>query len=200
MRTRWRAAEVAERARLPERVLDQHVDAVFCVDRRSALRYANETALALLEEPGPFVRWRGDGLQLRARADNARLQRALATHAGKPVSAVFSLERTARLPLHITVDPYQPHDPAQPLAVVVVRDAEVHSERVSAVAARLFGFTRAEAALARALVQGSSPDDYALARGVSIHTVRTQVRALLAKTGAARVAELVGRLLALPPG
>jgi len=55
---------------------------------------------------------------------------------------------------------------------------------------RLYGLTGAEAALATLLVNGRSPEDAAAELGVSIHTVRTQLKHVLGKTGARRQAEL----------
>lgn len=59
----------------------------------------------------------------------------------------------------------------------------------------LFGFTAAEGDLARLLAQGATLADAAAALGKSLPTVRTQLRAPFAKTGARRQAELVQVLL-----
>jgi DNA-binding NarL/FixJ family response regulator len=59
----------------------------------------------------------------------------------------------------------------------------------------LFKLTAAEAEVARALAGGETKDSVAAARGARVSTVRTQVRAILAKTGATNLRELE-RLLA----
>jgi DNA-binding CsgD family transcriptional regulator len=59
----------------------------------------------------------------------------------------------------------------------------------------LFGLTAAEAEVARALAGGATKSSVALARGIAETTVRTQVRAVLTKTGAANLRDLE-RLLA----
>jgi DNA-binding NarL/FixJ family response regulator len=59
----------------------------------------------------------------------------------------------------------------------------------------LFGLTRAEAEVARALAGGATKRAVADARGLREATVRTQVRAVLDKTGAANLRDLE-RLLA----
>jgi DNA-binding NarL/FixJ family response regulator len=59
----------------------------------------------------------------------------------------------------------------------------------------LFGLTRAEAEVARALSGGATKRAVAAARGLREATVRTQVRAVLDKTGAANLRDLE-RLLA----
>jgi DNA-binding CsgD family transcriptional regulator len=60
-----------------------------------------------------------------------------------------------------------------------------------------FGFTAAEAALALDLADGLAAADCASLRGVSVHTVRSQLRALFAKTGLCRQAELVSLILTM---
>lgn len=47
----------------------------------------------------------------------------------------------------------------------------------------IFGFTRAEADVAVALVGGVTAEDVSRARGVSLETVRSQIRSILRKTG-----------------
>lgn len=62
---------------------------------------------------------------------------------------------------------------------------------------QLYGLTAAEARLAKELVQGTSVEDYAHKFSVSVATVRTQLRQVLAKTGYARQQDLVGHLAAI---
>lgn len=57
-----------------------------------------------------------------------------------------------------------------------------------------FGLTQAEAMLAVGLCRGASLAEFAAERGISIHTARTQLRALLGKTRTERQADLVGLL------
>lgn len=52
--------------------------------------------------------------------------------------------------------------------------------------------------MAGALVRGLSPGEYAADSGVSLSTVRTQVRRLFEKTHTRRLAELVKLLASLP--
>ena len=58
----------------------------------------------------------------------------------------------------------------------------------------LFDLTPAEARVARGVAEGRTPQDLASGAGLSPATVRTQLKAVFAKTGASRQAELV-RLL-----
>lgn len=61
-----------------------------------------------------------------------------------------------------------------------------------------FDLTPAEARVAIALARGASVVDVATELAVSPHTIRAQVKAVLAKTGTSRQAELVSLLAALP--
>jgi DNA-binding CsgD family transcriptional regulator len=58
----------------------------------------------------------------------------------------------------------------------------------------LFDLTPAEARVARGIGEGRTIDAIALASGVTRETVRTQLAAVLAKTGLNRQAELVALL------
>jgi DNA-binding CsgD family transcriptional regulator len=82
-----------------------------------------------------------------------------------------------------------------PAVVVFTGDPESTRGVPPAILQRLFGLTRAEAALAHLLAKGYSLDDASRQLGVSRNTVRVQLRALFAKTGAGRQAELVHLIL-----
>ncbi|MFN4237689.1 MAG: hypothetical protein ACK4FZ_10690 [Vogesella sp.] len=62
----------------------------------------------------------------------------------------------------------------------------------------LFDLSPAEARLAHALASGCTLDDYAAANCVSVNTVRSQLRQVLAKTGESRQQDLVRSLLMIP--
>lgn len=57
----------------------------------------------------------------------------------------------------------------------------------------LFDLTAAEARVAAGLIEGQSTTDLAARNGVGLETVRTQVKAVLGKTGVSRQAELISR-------
>lgn len=83
-------------------------------------------------------------------------------------------------------------------ALVLLRQiAEPTAPRAELLRA-LFGLTPAEAEVARALAGGASKTAVAAARGLRETTVRTQVRAVLAKTGATNLRDLERILAGLP--
>lgn len=61
----------------------------------------------------------------------------------------------------------------------------------------LYGLTPAEARLAKELVQGTTVETYAMTYHVSVATVRTQLRHVLAKTGHTRQQDLMAHLATL---
>jgi DNA-binding CsgD family transcriptional regulator len=63
---------------------------------------------------------------------------------------------------------------------------------------QLFGLAAAEASVALALAAGYSAEAIAGERGVSLPTVRPQIRQILAKTGALHLCDLVRLLTRLP--
>lgn len=64
----------------------------------------------------------------------------------------------------------------------------------------LFELTSAEAKLTSALVAGTSLEEYALLRGVTVGTARYQLKRVLAKTGSSRQSDLVRRVLCSAAG
>lgn len=63
----------------------------------------------------------------------------------------------------------------------------------------LFGLSPAEARLARALCHGETLEEYAEAQSVKLPTVKTQLRAVFAKTQTDRQAALVNLISGIPP-
>ena len=62
----------------------------------------------------------------------------------------------------------------------------------------IFRLTKGEAQVALGMAAGKTADEIAEERGVSVGTVRTQLKALLQKTGTDRQAELVRLVLSIP--
>jgi len=64
--------------------------------------------------------------------------------------------------------------------------------------AQFFGLTKAESCLIGTLARGKTAKEYAAAKGISIHTVYSQIKSALAKTGVRRQSELVKLVLEFP--
>lgn len=82
-----------------------------------------------------------------------------------------------------------------PAVAIFIRDPEQQPETSAADIEKLFGFTRAESALALHLSQGLSITEAATALGISPHTARAQLKSVFAKSGVTRQAELVRLIL-----
>ena len=75
--------------------------------------------------------------------------------------------------------------------LVFIHDPDVQANRRERMLRELYRLTPAETALALAVGGGVSLRDYALQRGVSIGTVRSQIKQVLAKTDCRRQADLI---------
>jgi DNA-binding CsgD family transcriptional regulator/PAS domain-containing protein len=175
--------------------LDTALDAVILCDRVGGIQYRNPAAEWLLTVGYPVQRSMGQRVAGCGR-EGVSLARAIAGAADKGLTSRICIgggER-GRFIIRVEADPAESH-----LAIIIVRDVEAHTARVIDDSARAYSFTPAEAALAHSLVQGRSLEDHADQRELRISTVRTQLRALLAKTGTVRQGQMISMLLSDPP-
>ncbi|MGB4347567.1 MAG: helix-turn-helix transcriptional regulator [Burkholderiaceae bacterium] len=86
---------------------------------------------------------------------------------------------------------------AGPAALVLVHGQSSGHESVAQLLQHIYKLTPAEARLAMLILRGESPAAAALSLQVSVPTVRSQISAILKKTGALRQSDLVRRLSAL---
>jgi DNA-binding CsgD family transcriptional regulator len=85
-----------------------------------------------------------------------------------------------------------------PCAVLILHSLDTPRSLDSDVIGLAFGLTAAETAIATAIAQGSTTEQVARERGVSVNTVRAQLRSVFEKVGVSRQTDLVRTLLALP--
>ena len=85
--------------------------------------------------------------------------------------------------------------PVRAAAFVVLRDPETKFNASQSVLKRLYGLTPAESGLTAKLLDGLSVEEAAEALAISRNTVRSQLRAIFAKTGVTRQTELMRKLL-----
>lgn len=153
----------------------------------TALHRLAEAADGLQRAPGGAV-LPSDPCALRL------LQRALA-------AAAAGTAMELAVPRHSGAPPYlvrcTPVPGRSGWTVLRVADSSTRRAPSASFLRGAFGLTQAEAVLAVALCRGASLAEFAAERGISIHTVRTQLRALLGKTRTERQADLVGLLSGL---
>jgi DNA-binding CsgD family transcriptional regulator len=169
---------------------------------------------ALLVEPSLRVgarndraaAWLGeaDGLRLEAgrlladRCADARALRAALRCVldGADAPVVVRVRRAAsELPLVVIVAPPPIANEAGAKALVLVRNPHEPSTLDPALLQYLFELTPAEARIASRLAAGLRPREIADDQGLSVGTVRNQIKRVFAKTGTDRQAELVRVLL-----
>lgn len=161
----------------------------------------NAQRLTLLVEPdaGAFAPFRIDSTGL-FRMTTPRMQDWLEAlvraPCGKHVPAVFNdgiwQGRAVAMPGDARLHPPFQHAPAPAgpcLGLIFQRVARIEApgNRLR----RIYGLTAAEARIALAVAGGASAPEIARERGVSLHTVRNQIKAAIAKTGARRLGDLI---------
>jgi DNA-binding CsgD family transcriptional regulator/PAS domain-containing protein len=181
--------------------IDRFPTGVTLLDARGHLLLANRGARQIFAQNDGIAL---DGAAVRAASanDDAALRRAIsasveAAVAGRLIeSAVLSVSRrSGRRPFAVMIGPLRPHtgDPTAADAVVVlyVADLEHGVLRRREALRELYGLTEAETQLVELLCQGSSLDEAAVARGVTMNTARSQLKQVFAKTHTSRQSELV---------
>jgi DNA-binding CsgD family transcriptional regulator len=184
--------------------LEERGESVLLVDHQARILFATRAARLLLEA--------GDVLCLAGGAVAVAgcpgvLERLVAScqlldsvRGGGSVA----VERTGRSPLRLTVAPFRApvldtderwFGTAQPAAVVTVLDPEAAEQSRAAAWRARFGLTPAEARFALEIVRGGGRRAAARRFGISDSTARTHLSNIFAKTGTARQAEMVARLL-----
>ncbi|MET0231902.1 MAG: helix-turn-helix transcriptional regulator [Rhodanobacteraceae bacterium] len=172
---------------------------VAVLDSRALVVFANDNGRLLLERrevfaPGPTV-------LLHDARSNASLRTALAAVRANRTSALQLRDCAARISISALVAPLplesSPHR-AQPLALLAMSETFRARAIPDGWLADLFGLTPKESSVANWLVSGRPIDAYARERGVSLATARSQLKAVLAKTGMSRQVQLVAALSRLP--
>jgi DNA-binding CsgD family transcriptional regulator/PAS domain-containing protein len=103
--------------------------------------------------------------------------------------------RTAPLVLDVFPLPCQPYQFSfAPRVLVVARGPRGSKARRAAILRATYALTAAETQITDYLAEGQSTEFIAAQRGVAVETVRTQIKAIMAKLGVSRQVELLVRL------
>ncbi len=201
----FRFAALRKRASDKLEALNRMDCAVAALNQDGSIAFMNRRAEHILAA--------GDGLRIRHECivadnhqDNEELWRLLRNTIGAqskgmaaPGGATAVSRPSGRRSYAVTVAPGagMPHVAGVPTtwALVFIADPEVHAELPTERIARLYGLTAAEAQLAVALAMGQSVNEYADAHELSLHTVRSALKQVFAKTDTGRQVELVRLLL-----
>jgi DNA-binding CsgD family transcriptional regulator len=150
----------------------------------AAVLHANPSAAAMLRQRSG-LQLNGGRLAAPTTAETCRLRRGLA--ASRPIALVVG--RGAARPLAVSLAPA-----GNGAVLVQAIDPDAVVLPTPQALAVLFGLTRAEARIALAVGAGRSLPQAAVEQGIAASTARTHLNQALAKTGAARQAELAALL------
>lgn len=185
--------------------VDQLSVATVILDETGRVLNTNALAKALLEQRNGLL-LREQHLQIEGRDLNRRLQEALTTVIRAQQRGEASVVRALRVPretgrqdLGLVIRPIASSEwgeaQASPCAAVFISDPDLRESASQQTLGELFGLTPAEANLAILLSRGLSLAEVSEAQNISQHTARAQLKAIFAKTGVSRQAELVRLVL-----
>lgn len=192
------------------RILDRMRQALVLVDDELRIVYRNPAARRLLARANAFSE-RNERLVCRNRDDEARLRKAVGTPwtgaaapEASPASAVVRVIGSGFInPVMVLATGLPPTagTPAQgePRLTMLQLHETAHRRHIDpAVIGEVFQLTPAEAEVATGLAEGLSIDEIAAARGVTLETVRAQIRSVYGKADVRSRADLVRMLLEMP--
>jgi DNA-binding CsgD family transcriptional regulator len=181
-------------------ILESVAEGIVILDERQSLLFVNEYARTVIEASGD-LRIEGNRLEAAARPAQEALRSLLqlggaGLGADRPLhigGAAAGADVWLRLLKRV---PRLGHEPA--IAMVALSSSTGGIRLKGASLRRFFNMSEAEAFVAMALAQGHTASWIAEQRKVSVNTVRTQVRIVLRKAGADRIADLVRIVANLP--
>jgi DNA-binding CsgD family transcriptional regulator len=192
--------------RVMAQALDQLSAALFVVDRRAQVLFANKEAESVAKR-GDVVR---TGIDRRLRFVSAKDENAVAEHIARcrsgaaPSNLFIRLQKPVDSPFVAFISPAPVNnlvalvsprpDVGSPLFLIFLVDPRREPQTDAEALSATLGITATEALLAFALLKDKSLRDYAEERSISNHTARAQLKSLMAKTDTHRQAELVNLL------
>lgn len=151
----------------------------------------NRSAEAYLGRGLVLVR---DRLRAQVRDGDPALQQLITSAVSqaplRPAQAVVALPRPERRPIIIQAARLAPGDGASFCAVLILLDGDKQRKPSEEVLRQAFGLTVCEGRLALAVAQGHEVKEIAAAYNICEGTVRSHLKAVFAKTGTRRQAEL----------
>lgn len=171
--------------------LDRWQGGLLVCDRHGRVQWMNRFAQRCVGAGMPL---RVQDGRLQARGEQGvRLQAVLAAMGRMGSEPSFLALEHAGERLHLALQPLA--GAAEGGVLVSVSDGRLIGDIPPAALSVLFNLTDAEARLTGALVRGDTLEQYAQRRGVSVGTVRYQLKQVLVKTGAGRQSDLVRTVL-----
>lgn len=177
-------------------IVDNLLDAVIVLDATDRIMHRNARARLLfngVQESYFSARM----LRLDGTQEHHRFHDALAQARGDGRPQLLSLRRTPPAPhLNLAILP----DSGDLGGVqIFLRDPHWPNPLSSEMLASVFGFTPAQAEICLHLLRDESPENIAGQLGVTVNTVRTQIKAAMQRAGVHRIAQLVHQLASALP-
>lgn len=193
---------ILDEASISVEALNVFSTGVAILDTHGHVLLSNAAAARLLEQRAVFKTSSPLPLALRHPTSNDSLRKAIACACHSSSVALQLCDADAAAVISAVVLPLPP-SPAWTLrrrpVVLLAMNELIRSEAIPhRWLSQMFGLTRTESSVANWLVSGRSIDEYAQNRGVSLETARSQLKAVLSKTGMSRQAQLVAALARLP--
>jgi len=196
-----------ERAAAGE-AMDRLPYGVVVLDETGAVMFANAAADEMLAEDDGLRMVRGR-LSATHPGEAETLRRLVAeacARSGRVAEGAGGFAQVSRpsgqRPFALMVAPLRldafPLATRAPGAIVFLTDPERPTAGVQAILSRLYGLTPSEAAVTEHLLSGRTVKEIGDRLGTSIHTTRTHLKRVLAKTGSRSQAELIRLVLRSP--
>jgi DNA-binding CsgD family transcriptional regulator len=190
------------KAELGAMAIDALALSILIVDDNGVILHLNAGAERLLNSRVSGLTGKAGRLSTAHPSNKSKLAALIAEATGYPaVGGAMFLSGEENRQLFVTPLPAASPfalDWQTPLALVMVLEPGNNMSALQLQGA-LYDLSPAELRIAAALLAGKSPEDYALEAGVTMNTVRTQLKKLFIKTDTRRQSELVAVLSKAPP-
>lgn len=200
LRVAFRLARERFAIQASEYLFDRAEQAVLFCDASGRVLHRNAEAHRLVAPGGELYLQPDHVLSVRNAAAHAALHRAIEACAGaeasSPALVVPARRSRESSPVVLRIAPLPRNHPFRRpcfgAAVSVVLDnPESHGGGLGEALGSTYGLTRAERRIVIALLDGCTNQDLAMRFEVSIHTVKSQLKSVYAKTGTHRQSDLV---------
>jgi DNA-binding CsgD family transcriptional regulator len=203
LRLQSHTQQLQAKAEMGARAIDALALAMFIVDDTAAILHLNSVAECLLHNSDSGLICRSGRLSAHHSLNKTQLMALIsAASTGFPATggAMF-LRGQTKFQLFVmplpAASPFS-KDWQKPLVLILVLEAGMNPSSFQLMG-QLYGLTTAELRVASALLAGKTPEEYRLEAGVSMSTVRSQLKSLYRKTDTRRQSELVSLLCQAPP-
>ena len=196
-------SELKSRAVGVESALDMLPIGLVFVGTRGEIIFMNRSASAVIAERDGLLA-SSSGLRAERTTESNLLTRAVqqvaSTSSGHGLSAggTILIWRRSRPPLQVVISPIRnPQiEASKPIAAVAfIHDPSRYQRPTDELLATVYGLTPAERRVALLLSDGKAPLEIANIVGVTVHTIRSQIKTIHYKTGAKKQSELMRLLL-----